>query len=121
MTDKTPTLNLAAEIAALHQSQPQVREAGLAALRRLLPTAQGKTEQGGVVASFLLGLYDGGRFPFDMTNFRRLDYRVLQDCMAVLQMDHSPTHPIHAYFPNGTKIWEQLVVAWGVKDRLEKG
>lgn len=95
---------------------PSIRLEGEAALRRLLPIAQGDTGQSGVVARFLLNLYNGNRFPFDMTDFRRLDYEVFDDCMAVLKMDSQPAKEVHNYFENGGKIWEQMATDWGFRD-----
>lgn len=95
---------------------PAIRLEGEAALRRLLPIAQRDTGQSSVVARFLLNLYNGDRFPFDMTDLRRLDYEVFDDCIAVLKMDSQPQKEVHNYFENGGKIWEKLAADWGFKD-----
>lgn len=89
---------------------------GEAALKRLLPIAQRDTGQSGVVARFLLNLYNGNRFPFDNTDLRRLDTNLVLDCLAVLRMDSRPQQEVHLYFPGGSKIWEQLAKGWGFKD-----
>jgi len=96
--------------------RPAIQEAGQAALRRLLPVAQSDTGQAGVVARFLLNLYNGNRFPFDNTDLRRLDYDLCEDCFAVLRMDSRPVQEVHTYFENGSKIWEQLAKSWEFKD-----
>ena len=51
---------------------------------RLWSMAQKDTHQGRHVAHFLLGLYNGQLFPFDLTRLRGLDRQPLDDCMAVL-------------------------------------
>lgn len=51
---------------------------------RLWAMAQRDTHQCRHVAHFLAGLYNGPRFPLDLTRLRALDERVLNDCMAVL-------------------------------------
>lgn len=91
---------------------PRVREEGRAALMRLMPIAQQDTGQSGVIARFLLGLYNGERFPFDMTEFRRLDGSVFDDCIAVLKMDWQPAAEVHTYFTDGGRLFEQLVKDW---------
>ena len=91
---------------------PEVREAGIAALKRLLEVAQHDTGQSGVVALFLLGLYNGRDFKFDMTELRRLDPNLLEDCLSVLRMDHNPEKEVHQYFENGQEIWQDLRRAW---------
>lgn len=107
-------------LAAFHAQQrefeaalPKVRADGEAALRRLLPVAQGDTGQSGVVARFLLGLYNGRRFAFDLTDLRRLDAGLLDDCLAVLRMDATPLKEVHEYFPDGGRIFEALAAIWG--------
>lgn len=59
----------------------------LDALTRLWNVAQGDTGQSGVCARFLLGLYNGPRFPFPLTELRRLDACLLRAAFDVLAMD----------------------------------
>jgi hypothetical protein len=98
---------------------PAIRMEGEAALRRLLPIAQGNTGQCRYVAAFLLGLYNGTRFPFDLTNLRAVDSEIFDDCMAVLQMDSQPAKEVHTYFNDGGKIFEQLADDWQIVDRYK--
>jgi hypothetical protein len=104
------------ELAARDGMRPQIQADGIEALKRLLPIARGDTGQSGVIARFLLNLYNGNRFPFDMTDFRRLDYELFDDCVAVLKMDFQPRQEVHAYFTNGSAIWEQMAKDWNIKD-----
>jgi hypothetical protein len=101
---------------------PGIRRDGEAALRRLLPIAQGHSGQCLHVAAFLLGLYNGRRFPFDLTDLRCLDRAIFDDCMTVLRMDYAPVREVHTYFDNGGdeghKIFEGLAKAWGIKDHM---
>lgn len=89
---------------------------GVAALQRLLRIAQGHSGQCKHVAGFLLGLYNGNRFKFDLTDFRCLDTAIFLDCIEVLKMDHCPVREVHLYFQNGSKIWEQLADDWNIRD-----
>jgi hypothetical protein len=68
----------------LHYSVEQ-----LDALRFLFGIAKRDQETSGgrVCARLLLGLYNGRRFPFDLTDLRLLDARCLRAAMVVLQMD----------------------------------
>lgn len=83
------------------------REArGLAALERLLPIAA--RDHGGAVRvrNFLLGLYNGSAFPFDLTDLRMLDPEIQEDVLAVLAMDiDGPSVEIHCR--PGARIIEQ--------------
>lgn len=106
-----------AEIAAREAQKPEIAAAGEAALRRLWPVAQRDTGQSGVVARFLLNLYNGSRFPFDLTDLRRLDYALFDDCMAVLAMDClAHRQEVHLYFEHGGKLFEQMAEDWNVRD-----
>jgi hypothetical protein len=90
------------------------RVAGEAALRRLLPIAQGNCGQSVKVARILLGLYNGHRFPLDLTNLRSLDYPIMEDVMAVLRMDANAYQEVHRYFDHGGLIFEKLADDWGM-------
>lgn len=74
------------------------------------------TGQSGVVAKFLLGLYNGPRFPFDMTQLRRLDHALFLDCLSVLMMDSNREKEVHEYFERGGEIWEQMADDWGLSE-----
>lgn len=91
----------------------QDHELGEAALRRLLPIAQGCTGQSERVARILLGLYNGHRFPLDLTNLRCLDYPILEDVLAVLRMDANARQEVHCYFERGGRVFEKLAEDWG--------
>ncbi len=90
----------------------KVRVAGAEALTRLLPVALRDTGQSRVIARFLLNLYNGNRFPFDLADFRRHDHSLLVDCMTVLHMDYMPEQEVHRYFEHGGEIWEQMAENW---------
>lgn len=108
-----------AEEARRYAQMPSIRIEGEAALRRLLPIAEKDCGQSGVVARFLLSLYNSDRFPFALRDFRRLDWDLFDDCMAVLTMDSLPQKGVHLYFENGSAIWEELAKNWGFTDHVE--
>lgn len=91
------------------------RAAGEEALRRLMPIARRDTGQSRRVALFLLGLYNGYRFPFNLSELRGLDYEVMDDCLAVLRMDTSALQEVHLYFENGSSVFETLARDWGME------
>lgn len=93
------------------------RTAGEAALRRLLPIAMGDTGQSGRVASILLGLYNGHRFPVNLTNLRSLDDAIFEDVIAVLRMDANAYQEVHLYFENGARIFEKLADDWTLNEK----
>jgi hypothetical protein len=99
------------EIEENRKRYPAIRDAGVEALQRLLPIAHGDSGQCGIVANFLLNLYNS-RFKFDLTDFRRLDLPIFNDCMEVLKMDFRPEKEVHRYFENGSQIWQKLARDW---------
>lgn len=101
------------DMMVVHGNIKRDREAGEAALRRLLPIAQRDTGQSSRVAAILLGLYNGRRFPLDLTSLRSLDYPILEDVLAVLRMDANAYQEVHRYFDNGGQVFEKLAADWG--------
>lgn len=100
-------------LALRRANRPQLLAEGEAALLRLLPVAQSDTGQSKRIARFLLSLYNGRRFPFDLTDLRGIDYELHDDCLAVLRMDHVLAQEVHHYFENGGEVFERLAQDWG--------
>lgn len=105
-----------AERAKRQAERPLIEKQGREALARLFGVAKGDTGQSRRVAAFLLGCYNGFRFPFDLTDFRGLDYELFDDCLAVLRMDYQPKLYIHKYFAKGQEAFEQLAKDHGIVD-----
>lgn len=102
-------------------SRKQIEENGFEALQRLYEIACRDTGQAGVVGLFLLGLYNGKRFPFDLTELRRLDDELFSDCMQVLAMDSRVTaREIHTYFDDGNLKFERMAFHLGVAQQPKK-
>ncbi|HHH9441355.1 TPA: hypothetical protein ACP32N_003294 [Pseudomonas aeruginosa] len=112
MTDVDPVVSIARTLASRETQLPRIRAAGEQALHRLLPIANVDDAQGEVVRALLLGCYNGGEFPFDLTSIRVLDRAVLDDSLAVLHMDSSPAMEVHQYIPNGDVIFNALAKHW---------
>lgn len=112
-----PRESLAVRLARQRELHAAEHAAGIPALRRLLPIAQGDTGQSGVIAAFLLGCYNGARFRFDLTDLRRLDRELFEDCLLVLRMDHSAEKEVHRYFENGGDVFEALARDWNLPHR----
>ena len=96
--------------------RPHIQREGEAALSRLFKVASGDSGQCRHIARFLLGLYNGNRFPFDMTRLRAIDFELFDDCLAVLKMDAFAVQEVHRYFADGGKAFEALVTSWNVLD-----
>jgi hypothetical protein len=85
------------------------------AANRLWHVANGTAGQGRTVARFLLGLYNGSRFPFDLTDFRFLDFRIFKECLLVLEMDFNPAQEIHNFLGVPELKFEELAEDWNIK------
>ncbi len=103
---------------ARQAARPAIEQEGKTALMRLFTIAQGDSGQCRHVVAFLLGLYNGSRFKFDLTDFRAVDGEIFDDFIAVLKMDSQPQQEIHTYFVDGGTRFEQLAKDWGLKDHL---
>lgn len=66
-----------------------------AALLLLWNTAQRDTGQSRVCLRLLLGIYNGDRFPFDLTDLRLLDTELRDAALVVLRMDSRPQMEVH--------------------------
>lgn len=94
-----------------------IEAAGVDALRRLYKVACGHSGQCSRIARFLLGLYNGDRYPFDLTELRGIDDALYDDCIRVLNIDARLTRrEVHAYFEQGGAKWEALADHWRVVD-----
>lgn len=97
------------QIVTFESERKTAIEAGKPALIRLANIATGDTGQAGTVRRFLLGLYNGHRWPFDLTTLRGLDKDLFEDCIAVLTLDARATmKEVHCYFKNGGELFDRF-------------
>ena len=111
MTGESPHTR---EARALKTRARDVQERGVESLQALYEIAQAHSGQCRYVARFLAGLYNGVRFPFDLTDLRALDEAIFEHCLAVLRMDARPAKEVHEYFPDGGHKWEAMIARWGL-------
>lgn len=96
------------QVAAADQQRTQSRADGLPALHRLSVVARNDSGQASTVGLFLLGLYNGHAYPFNLSRLRGLDLDLYRDCLAVLQMDYQPACEIHEYIDGGEALFADL-------------
>lgn len=89
-----------------------VQASGLPALKRLVAAAQRSSGQSAVVGRFLLGLFNGKAYNFNLTDLRFLDQELHSDCMAVLMMDWSHEREVHEMVEGGHHIFQGLIARW---------
>lgn len=79
-------------------AQNTVSQRELAILSRFFFLAWGHSHGGAkVAAGLLLGLYNGTRFPFDLTDLRLLDAQMLDDALALMRFDARLTSEVHEW------------------------
>lgn len=100
----------------------------LQALNGLYTTAKRlwDTGGGGACARVLLGCYNGDRFPFDLTDLRRLDEGNLHNVLTVLRMDARCRAEVHVILGEllQDRMVQPLFERWaydlGLKGRAKK-
>ena len=106
------------QVKTVRKTRHDVIEEGKAALFRLYEIARGDTGQSRVIARFLVGLYNGNAYPFDLTDLRTIDDALFEDCMALLRMDaRHCVQEVHNYLDDGDRKWKQMISDWHLKDR----
>lgn len=95
------------QIRETRQRQAENEAAGVPALMRLVEVARKNSGQSRHIRRFLLGLYNGPQWPFEMTQLRALDEDLQKDALAVLRMDMRPRHEVHTYIEDGDELWRE--------------
>lgn len=99
------------------QERAESEAAGVPALERLVRVARGGSGQCHYIRRFLLGLFNGHRWPFDMTGLRCLDAELQADCLAVLRMDMNPRCEVHERIANGIAIFLEF---WEIEKEADQ-
>lgn len=106
---------------------PPLTQTQTDALLRVWKMANRDHGGAGVCARLLLGLYNGNRFPFDLTDLRLLDNTMLADAFTLLALDARCTQEIHCHLRDvlgesrhfGPEF-EHLAHDWRLKGRCKK-
>ncbi len=93
---------------SFEQRRAQAHTEGLDALQRLAEVSRDDTGQSQTIGRFLLGLYNGHAYPFNLVSLRGLDVALHDDCMAVLRLDYEPKQEAHEYIADGHELIKQL-------------
>lgn len=115
-------------MSAIEKFLAQFSSDELAALEGLYTTGKRlwDTGGGGVCVRLLLGCYNGTRFPFDLTDLRRLDAKNLNNALTVLRMDarcRAEVHVVLRYLLSDRMVqaqFERWAFDLGLKGRAKK-
>jgi hypothetical protein len=106
-------------------------ESEIAAIKAIYEAAQRMLDTGGGsrCAKVLLGLYNGNRFPFDLTDLRCLDGNLYSAALAVIDMDARRTYCevhelLNAIYADGRNVGAELEnwayrLRWGKRTKKE--
>jgi hypothetical protein len=101
----TASIHSTSPLNASMRRRDDLEKQGIEALRRLIRVGQNDSGQARRVRAFLIGLYNGPVFPFDLTELRAVDTAIANDALAVLAMDaNAPTVEVHQRIPGVSDI-----------------
>lgn len=115
--DQTPIDKIRVRRMLSDAERPVILADGIEAVKRLVKLAESDSGQCRIAARFVLGLYNGSRFPFDLTDLRCVDESIFEDCMCALRMDaRAMEKEVHKYFVDGGQRFEGIAENWGFEN-----
>lgn len=86
------------------------REGHKEALTKVIKTALDDCGGGRVCRDFLLSLYNGHAYPFNMNGLCNLDSCLYAACITIMNINCRPNPPfeIHEWFVNGNEVFDRL-------------
>jgi hypothetical protein len=76
------------------------------------------TGQARRLVRFLAGVYNGGRFPFDLTDLRALDSDLASACIDYLNYDRMAKAEVHTHLPDGGRQMEWFIAQHGIRPQI---
>lgn len=91
--------DFAAKLAAVARAKDAARGPAIQGLQLIVGAIRRNPGSGQVrrLVAFLGGLYNGPRFPFDLTYFRELDWDLAGACLDVLRFDQYSESEVHQW------------------------
>lgn len=113
----------APRLTALARDRAAILERAMAALEVITTAirAHPRTGQVGRLVAFLAGVYNGSDYPFDLTDLRALDVRLAEACLDYLNYDRLCIREVHRHIPDGGRVLEGWIEAYGIRRRAGRG
>lgn len=104
------------------QARERARGPAIEGLSRIVTAIRGNPGSGQVrrLVAFLGGLYNGERFPFDMTDMRAVDTELSGACLDVLAYDRFGVHEIHRWGVISDVELNELLASYGLYYRAQQ-
>ena len=64
---------------------------------------------------FLAGVYNGGDYPFDLTDLRALDAELVNACIDYLNYDRLAKAEVHTHLPEGGQQMQWFLTQHGIR------
>jgi hypothetical protein len=95
----------------------EIMERARAALQRIVKAVEEHpgTGQSRRLVRFLAGVYNGGDFPFDLTDLRALDTKLANACIDYLNYDRLAKAEVHTHLPGGGRQMQAILHDAGVR------
>lgn len=89
------------------------------ALTKVLKMALDDCGGGRVCRDFLLSLYNGHAYPFNLNGLRNLDGGLYAACITIMNVDcrPNPVMEIHEWFTNGNEVFNKLKASRAIADK----
>lgn len=114
LAGKRTRLNTAAE------DLNEIIERAMTGLQRIVQAIEQNagTGQTGRLVRFLAGVYNGGEYPFDLTDLRALDTELANACIDYLNYDRLAKAEVHTHLPKGGRQMQWLLAQAGIRPQL---
>jgi hypothetical protein len=98
----------------------EIMERAMVGLQKIVKAVEENpgTGQAGRLVRFLAGVYNGGEFPFDLTDLRVLDTELANACIDYLNYDRLAKAEVHTHLPDGGRQMQWFIKQQGVLPRL---
>jgi len=98
----------------------EIMERAMAGLQKIVTAIEENPGSGqtGRLTRFLAGVYNGGEFPFDLTDLRVLDTELANACIDYLNYDRLAKAEVHTHLPDGGRQMQWFIAQHGIRPRL---
>jgi hypothetical protein len=95
----------------------EVMERARSGLQRIVKAIEEHpgTGQSRRLVRFLAGVYNGGDYPFDLTDLRALDTDLANACIGYLNYDRLAKAEVHTHLPDGGRQMQWFLVQHGIR------
>jgi hypothetical protein len=106
-------------ISAAAEDTDEIMERARTSLQTIVKAVEAHpgTGQARRLARFLSGVYNGGEFPFDLTDLRALDTELASACIDYLNYDRLAKAEVHTHLPGRGRQMEEIISQYGIRPR----